>query len=210
MGRTWGTNPERGLFKTTDGGENWEKILYVDDTTGVIDLTMHPNDPDIMLCAMWERIRDEFDTNDPLKRHGPGAGLYKTTDGGESWTKINQGLPTANLGRLGMDWSLSEEDTLYMLVDTEQIGMGGTETPAFLGVSSNDADVGARITNVSDESPAVEAGLADDDIIIEFAGEKVLSSDDLSGKIRRQAPEDEVVVAVVRDGEIMEFDCHPR
>ncbi len=206
MGRTWGTNPERGLYKTTDGGENWEKILYVDDTTGVIDLTMHPEDPDVLLCATWERIRDEFDTNDPKKRHGPGSGLWKSTDGGESWKKINEGLPTVNLGRLGMDWSLSEEDTLYMLVDTEQIGSGGTETPAFLGVSSNDADVGARVTNVTDESPAATAGLEDDDIIIEFAGEKVLSSGDLSGKIRRQAPEAEVVVAVVRDGEIMEFD----
>ncbi len=206
MGRTWGTNPERGLYKTTDGGENWEKILYVDNTTGVIDLTMHPENPDVLLCAMWERIRDEFDTNDPKKRHGPGSGLYKSIDAGASWKKINDGLPTADLGRLGMTWSLAEQDTMYMLVDSDQIGSGGTKTPAFLGVSSNDADVGARVTNVAEDTPAAAAGLKDDDIIIEFAGETVLSSDDLSGKIRRKAPEEVVVVAVVREGEIMEFD----
>ena len=213
MGRTWGTNPERGLYKTTDGGKTWEKILYVDDATGVIDLSMHPENPDIILCAMWERQRDEFDTNDPMKRHGPGSGLYRSTDGGASWTKINAGLPTVNLGRLGMNWSLSEPDTVYMLVDSEKIGTGGTDKPGFMGISGRDADVGARLTSISEDGPAAKAGLKEDDIIVEMDGERITSYDELAWRIRLAGEGTKVDLVVVRDGEEMEFEvtlgAHP-
>ncbi len=213
MGRTWGTNPERGLYKTDDGGKTWKKILYVDDTTGVIDLSMHPENPDIILCAMWERQRDEFDTNDPMKRHGPGSGLYRSTDGGASWTKINAGLPTVHLGRMGMEWSLSEADTVYMIVDSEKIGTGGTDKPGFMGISGRDADVGARLTSVSEDGPAGQAGLEAGDIVVEFDGERITSYDELAWRIRLAGEGNTVTLVVVRGGEEMEFEvtlgAHP-
>ena len=108
LGRLWGPNEERGLFKTTDGGETWEKILYVDDKTGVIDIRMKPDDPNTMIVATYERERDIYDSNDPAKKWGPGSGLHRTTDGGETWTKLTDGLPTVTMGRIGIDWYASD------------------------------------------------------------------------------------------------------
>ena len=73
LGRLYGPNEERGLYKTTDGGETWSRVLYVDERTGVIDIDMHPSDPDTLMIATYERARDGFDTNDPAKRWGPGS-----------------------------------------------------------------------------------------------------------------------------------------
>src|SRR5207248_10637172 len=74
LGRLYGANEERGLFKTTNGGESWEKILYVDDRTGVIDLCMHPRDPETLLVAQYERRRDSYDTHDPTNKRESGGG----------------------------------------------------------------------------------------------------------------------------------------
>ena len=93
LGRLYGPNEERGLFKTEDGGKTWKKVLYVDDKTGVIDMRMDPIDPNTLLVGMWERKRDEFDglfgpptdwsspdQYGPTSRYGPGGGLFTTTD----------------------------------------------------------------------------------------------------------------------------------
>src|SRR5579872_2500224 len=123
LGRLYGPNEERGLFKTEDGGKTWKKILYVDDKTGVIEMRMDPNDPNSLLVGMWERKRDGFDgfygpsttwpTVDqygPEVTHGPGGGLFKSTDAGKTWKKLtdeklNNGLPTVKTGRIGIDYS---------------------------------------------------------------------------------------------------------
>ena len=104
LGRLYGPNEERGLYKTEDGGETWTKVLHVDDKTGIIELRMHPGNPDTLLAATYERKRDGFDTNDPAVKYGEGSGLYKTTDGGKSWKHITEGLPTVKLGRIGIDY----------------------------------------------------------------------------------------------------------
>jgi photosystem II stability/assembly factor-like uncharacterized protein len=112
----------RGVFKTTDGGVNWEKVYYVSPRTGANDLVMDPRNPDVLYAAMWQRIRRKW--SDP--RVEPGydeGGIVKTTDGGRTWTDASNGLVAPEFrGRIGIDISLSDPDTLYALVDNYEIG----------------------------------------------------------------------------------------
>ena len=116
-GHEWTTNAERGVYKTTDGGRTWTKVLFVDDRTGAIDLVMDPSDPMTLYAATWQRTRMKW--NDP--RTFPdyrGSGIYKTTDGGATWKPINEGLPdAAHRGRIGLDVSASRPSVVYALVD---------------------------------------------------------------------------------------------
>ncbi len=103
MGHLWGANEERGVFKTTDGGGSWSKVLYFDDRTGVTDLTMDPVDSDIIYAAAHERTRDRYDSGDPVDQWGPHAGIYVTRNGGADWTRSTEGLPAVEVGRIGID-----------------------------------------------------------------------------------------------------------
>lgn len=116
-GHEWTDNPERGLYKTIDGGETWEKVLFVNEKTGVIDLVMHPNDPETLYAATWQRIRKRW--NDPRNEPGyDGSGIHKSTDGGKTWTPINEGLPQPqHRGRIGIDLCLTQPDTMYAFID---------------------------------------------------------------------------------------------
>ena len=97
MGYLWGTNSERGIFKTTDGGSSWRKVLFVNDTTGFNDLQMDPLNPEIIYAAAWQRIR--WGDGD-MTESGPGSGIYKSTDGGGTWKKLSTGLPTDPMGKI--------------------------------------------------------------------------------------------------------------
>jgi photosystem II stability/assembly factor-like uncharacterized protein len=116
-GHEWTKNKERGVYKTTDGGKSWDKILYIDDLTGAIDLVMDPKDNQTLYAATWERIREKW--NDPRVEEGYSKnGIYKTTDGGKNWEPVNNGLPPAKYrGRIGIDISASNPDVLYAFVD---------------------------------------------------------------------------------------------
>ncbi|HDR88302.1 MAG TPA: hypothetical protein ENN63_01565 [Bacteroidetes bacterium] len=120
-GHEWTPNPERGVYKTTNGGETWEKILYVNELTGAIDLVMHPENPDILYAATWQRIRKKW--NDPRNEPGyNGSGIWKTTDGGKTWKKVNNGLPEARYrGRIGIDIARSNPEVLYAFIDNYEI-----------------------------------------------------------------------------------------
>jgi photosystem II stability/assembly factor-like uncharacterized protein len=121
-GHEWTDNEMRGVFKTTDGGKTWTKILYRSPRTGAIDLVMHPKDPNTLYAALWQRVRRKW--SDP--RVEPGykeGGIMKTTDGGKTWTDVSQGLPAPEFrGRIGIDISVSNPNVLYAFVDNYEIG----------------------------------------------------------------------------------------
>ncbi len=116
-GHEWTLNPERGVYRTIDGGRNWEKVLFVNDETGAIDLVMDPKDNDTLYAATWQRTRKKW--NDPRNdAHSGGSGLWKTTDAGKTWRPINNGLPEAKFrGRIGIDLCLSKPNVLYAYID---------------------------------------------------------------------------------------------
>ena len=116
-GNEWTNNPERGVYRSRDGGESWEKILYVDEKTGAIDLVMDPEVTTTLYAATWQRIRKRW--NDPRNEVGySGSGIHKSTDGGDTWTPVNAGLPDPeHRGRIGIDLCASQPQTLYAFVD---------------------------------------------------------------------------------------------
>jgi photosystem II stability/assembly factor-like uncharacterized protein len=119
LGHIWGANEERGLYKTTDGGESWEKSLEIDADTGVIDVAMDPFDSGTLYAAAYEVRRDGFSGGDPRKMTGPGSGLYKSADAGRSWKKLAEGLPEGDLGRIGLTVSRSNPSVVYSIIQTE-------------------------------------------------------------------------------------------
>lgn len=121
-GHEWTDNEMRGVFKTTNGGRTWTKILYKSPRTGAIDLAMDPRDPNTLYAAMWQRVRRKW--SDPRVEPGYSeGGVMKTTDGGRTWADASQGLPAPEFrGRIGIDIARSQPDTLYALVDNYEIG----------------------------------------------------------------------------------------
>lgn len=116
LGHLWNGNEERGVFKTTDGGKTWSKTLFVNADTGCADLALDPQEPDTLYAAMWQvRRLPYFFTSG-----GPGSGLFKSTDGGKTWSKSQRGLPEGDLGRIGLALAPSRPGTLYALVESKE------------------------------------------------------------------------------------------
>ncbi|MFK7773237.1 MAG: T9SS type A sorting domain-containing protein [Saprospiraceae bacterium] len=114
MGDLFGKNPERGVFRTTNGGTSWEQVLFVSDSTGFVDLAMHPTNPNIIFAAAWERIR-----RPEYRRYtGASSGIYRTVDGGENWELLTNGLPTLpeDKGRIGLAISPSDPNYVYAYI----------------------------------------------------------------------------------------------
>ncbi|MDQ2872046.1 MAG: hypothetical protein M3R35_02830, partial [Candidatus Eremiobacteraeota bacterium] len=121
LGHQYGPNPERGVFKTTDGGKTWNKVLYKDANTGAIDLSMSPTDPNVLFAAMWQTRRPPWNVYPPS--NGPGSGLYKTTDAGKTWTHVSgHGFPAA-VRRIGIAISPADANRVYALVDAKAGGI---------------------------------------------------------------------------------------
>ena len=129
FGKHSAPNADRGVFKTTDGGRTWRKVLYRDERTGAIDLSMHPSNPNVIYAAMWEAFRREY----TMSSGGPGSGLFKSTDGGETWTEItrNRGLPAGMVGRIGVAVSPANLNRVYALIENENGGLEGMSLPFF-------------------------------------------------------------------------------
>jgi len=205
LGRLYGPNPERGLYKTSDGGESWEKVLELGEETGVIDMRMKPDDPETLLVASYERQRDGFDTNDPAKKWGEGSGLWRTADGGATWTRVTAGLPTGKLGRIGLDWYAGDANVVYAVVESERITQE-PEDAAYMGVQGEDAEVGARLTEITEDGPAEEAGLRQGDIVLRVEDTMVHSWGDLTREIRKRLAGETVQVELSRDRKTVEVE----
>jgi len=115
LGPLWGTGPDRGVYKTTDGGKTWEKILYVDENTGCADLAMDPQNPNTLYASFWEFRRTAWSFNSG----GPKSALYKSTDAGKTWAKIHNGFPAGKLGRIAVAIAPSNPKILYSVIESE-------------------------------------------------------------------------------------------
>jgi photosystem II stability/assembly factor-like uncharacterized protein len=121
QGRLWGPNAERGVFKTVDGGRTWKKVLYVDDNTGANEVIFDPSDPQILYATSYQRQRKSYGGITV----GPGSGIYKSVDGGETWKKATRGLPTVEQGRIGLSVSAADPNLVYA-----DIEVSGARYPA--------------------------------------------------------------------------------
>ncbi len=137
LGHPYGPHPDRGIFRTTDGGKNWQKVLFRDERTGAVDLAVDPKNPDVLYAGLWEVFR----TPHSLSSGGPGSGIFKSTDGGVNWTEMsrNPGLPTGILGKIGLAVSGGDSGRVYAMVEAADGGLFVSD------------DGGLKWTKVNDE-----------------------------------------------------------
>ncbi|MEC7724107.1 MAG: hypothetical protein VYD05_01245, partial [Planctomycetota bacterium] len=113
LGALYSSNEQRGLYKTTDGGASWDKVLYISEDVGVVDVVMHPQIPDVLFAASYERRRRAWN----FEEGGEGSRIYRSIDGGTTWETLGKGLPDGKLGRIGLDCYLRDGDTIYASIE---------------------------------------------------------------------------------------------
>ncbi len=149
IGSPWGEHPERGVYKTTDGGISWTKILYSNNRSGVADLVMDPTNPNKLIATLWEHKRDPWF----FKSGGRGSGLYMTHDGGENWKQLGEkeGLPKGELGRIGLAIAPGKPKVVYALVEAKKNALYRSEDGGFNWKKVNDKkNIGNRPFYYSD------------------------------------------------------------
>jgi photosystem II stability/assembly factor-like uncharacterized protein len=137
QGQVWGSNAERGIFRSRDGGKNWQKVLFRDDSTGAADLVMDPTNPNVLYAGFWQAHRRPW----MLVSGGKGSGMFKSTDGGDTWTELtrNKGLPTGLWGNIGISVSGANPRRVYAIIEAEEGGVFRSD------------DAGATWARVNDE-----------------------------------------------------------
>jgi photosystem II stability/assembly factor-like uncharacterized protein len=151
LGQAWRENPERGLYKTTDGGKTWRLVKYISPRAGFVDVDIHPTNPDVLFAASYERIRGPYF----LQSGGPGSALWKSTDGGETWTEVKGGgFPEGTKGRIEVAISASQPDVMYAMVEADTLpnrtkGQPAQKSPSGLYRS---ADGGATWEKTADDN----------------------------------------------------------
>jgi photosystem II stability/assembly factor-like uncharacterized protein len=123
LGHLWGPNKERGLFRTVDGGKTWVNTKFIDENTGFVDVALDHQSPNILYAAAYQRRRRGWGFNGG----GPGSGLYKTTDGGETWFRLTNGLPSGDTGRIGIDIYRSNPNIVYAIIENKEGGVFRSE-----------------------------------------------------------------------------------
>jgi len=167
LGQMWSSNPERGIYKTTDGGDSWEKVFYIDENTGCSDLDIDPENPDVLYATMWSYRRYPWSFDSGFTGT---SGVYKTTNAGAKWKKIHKGLPTDTLGRMALAVAPSNGNTIYLSVEAKDKDDKGLYLSKDAGKSwervSTDRNVTMRpfyfsemIVNPKDENKIYKCGL---------------------------------------------------
>src|SRR5215470_3926267 len=120
LGHAYGPNNARGVFRTTDGGKTWEKVLYKDEKTGAIDVVFDPHNPNVLFAALYEVLRTPWS----FSSGGPGSGLYKSVDAGSTWKRLEgKGLPSGILGRIAVSISGADSNRVYALIEAKDAGL---------------------------------------------------------------------------------------
>ena len=210
MGHTWGPNETRGLYRSLDGGRNFERVLYIDEHTGCIEVLIDPRNPDVVLAATWQRQRDSFDGGNPAVQTGPGSGLWRSNDGGDSFERVTTGLPTSALGRIGLDRCASKPNVLYAIVQTELTGRAAPNSStaggrAHLGVRGHDADPGYAIAEVIPDRAAAAAGVEVGDVLFAIDEHLVDDGDSLRSALGAFDPEQPATLRIRRNGQELDL-----
>src|SRR3954463_1603065 len=121
LGHVYGANPDRGVYRTRDGGATWEKVLFKSNDVGAIDLNFDPTTSQTIYASLWNTRRPPWSIYPPS--YGPGSGLYKSTDGGANWTQLVAGLPADGVGRIGVAVAPSNRSRVYAIVDAKEGGL---------------------------------------------------------------------------------------
>lgn len=149
LGHLWGPNKERGVYKTDDGGETWDAVLQIDENVGACDVILDPEDPDTVYAAMYERRRQKWS----FKSGGESGGIFKSTDGGRTWDKLDDGLPS-HTGRIGLDVSHSAPGVIMAVIESDEGGaIGGFSNFSKAGGVFRSDDHGETWERVSDFNP---------------------------------------------------------
>jgi photosystem II stability/assembly factor-like uncharacterized protein len=164
LGHPYGPNQERGVFRSTDGGKTWEKILYKDENTGAIDLAFDPKNPQTMYAVLWSARRPPWTTGGAIL--GPGSGLFKSTDGGKTWQPLTQGLPTwaEGLGRIGLGISTSNPNRIYATVQADA-EHGGLYRSDNAGQTWNRVNNETRVYGRADDFAEVKVDPRNPDVV---------------------------------------------
>ncbi|UCE40439.1 MAG: hypothetical protein JSV17_13390 [Candidatus Aminicenantes bacterium] len=171
MGHLWGSNEERGIYKTTNGGKSWKKILYVDENTGFADLAMDPSDSLTLFAAAYDYRRLPYH----YRSGGPGSGLYKTTDGGETWKKLTKDLPEGIMGRIGIDVSRSNPNVVYALIEHEDAGIWRSEDKGESWTRTCDNETYERVNFRPFYYSQIRVDPSDDKVVYVFSGGSYVS-----------------------------------
>ena len=151
LGATWRANAERGLYRTKDGGTTWELVKFISDKAGFVDVALHPTNPDIVFATSWERRRTPYS----LFSGGPGSALWKSTDGGSTWTEVKGGgFPAGYKGRMSLDINLANPSVMYMMVEAAENSTGpiiGERSPKNNGLwkSTDGGATWAQMNNIN-------------------------------------------------------------
>lgn len=173
QGHLWGQNEERGVFKTTDGGQTWSKVLYINPSTGIADLAMDPADGETLYAAAWDHQRFPF----YFYSGGPGSGLYKSSDGGATWKRLIRDLPEGTLGRIGVAVARSNPDVVYSLIEHEDGGIWRSSDKGETWSRTCDNKTYTQINFRPFYYSQIRIDPTDEDVVYVFSGGSYVSRD---------------------------------